>query len=543
MLYRFLTAFTAFVLLSSVVSCGSKNEDNLAQNLLLMAGLTSVSQTSADATRSHDALVSVPAILTSSSAAAASASDGYFARTLIEDTDTAKGVLGIYEPVRNSVKVAADLIDAAGKFMTAVEELAAEYPQALENAYAYQDDSDTAHPGRVLKVSESTTFGTTGKKLEIWCSATPETSLCAGKKILELDYYKNTATNEINGILRFKMLNEEQTALVTVRTEFSKKSDANGFVRKALVHVQNYKDFNSNPANAGFLLTENSDGSVSVDGAYTIRGLKQPFVEANTDPDWQTDDDRVYLFTASGSDKTNKAVISVILPLKGATIDGTESYKNAQADISLGEIYTTGFIKSLNDSTDLTGDWAFCTDSAGINLVTGTNTRLQCFNLLTDWIHDSDLNNDSVADLTGSSTGSSVQSDLNTILDIYKNSSNQDFQSFAVQLGTITGLKNPVYIIKNSTGYQLIGQENTDGLSAVIGDSGVTEMNTLQTMLRSTVRTGTDEGGDFSPSSAAGIFALNIEAGTAIQSLTEHSTITDLEIWTGAADPVPTAQN
>ena len=497
--YRILTAPT--LVLSIIVTCllGTQCKKDPEDNSMLLAALALAGAGNTGA-RSNDAMVQIPAVLTGST------STGAMTRTPLPAGTATEALKGVYVPVRNAIKIGAMLVSMGGQLKTAVDALG----KTEISKYEFTDSKE-AHPEQVLKVTNSSTFGSGGKKLEIWWVSTGSDALRDGKKKLEMEY--TDSSGNIDGVMFFRHVPTASdttctafhTQFVNVRLEYKKVAATND--RTALVHVENWPDSENgcNPGKASFYITEDGAGLVGVDGAYTITGLKMPFKDTNT-TNWGTSDMRAYLFTAAGSDNYNgagKAVVKVILPLTNETVTNNASVFNDANVWSLGELYTDGLLQYMNDTNTSCG-------------ILGTITILACVNAVVN------------PALSLTSTQAEVQTAMTQLETAGWSGATLD------SLKVIIGIKNPVYFLKTGTTNALIGQENTTGLDSVPGVGTVADYDTIATKLRSTLRISTDGGGDFTPS---GIAALNILTGTSVVPITGHPS--GSAAWTGNTDAAP----
>ncbi|MBP7735402.1 MAG: hypothetical protein KA369_05450 [Spirochaetes bacterium] len=476
-----------------VLSC-AKDSKSKNEELLPIVALAMVTE---DA-RSYDALPLVPASLASTKDTSSSTSQSVINDVVPQGTTTNRLKL-IYTPVRSSVLIGKELVKLAGQIITNIETLVARYPGLVTSgtAMAYTDNSDTAHPGHIAKVSSSATFGAGGYKVETWWNSTGSDSLRDGKKALELNYLKDSSGN-IDGVLFFRYFPKEQPTNETlVRVEFKKAVSGTEITRTAYVYVQNYIDFRNNTgANAAFFINENAQGVVTVEGGYTVQGLVMPFQELNVaGTDWEDADKRVYLFNGAGSIASGKAVVNVVLPLQSqsAALDAVATpFEDAQA-WSLGELFTDGLLYYLNGHSEVYG--AF-----------GTQTGLWFLNLI------------SGGSLTTGSDQAALLAALNSIdTTLWGANAAQVVASLQI----ITGIKNPVYFQKNVFSIDLVGQDDTDGLT------GAADYAQLQAALST----------DFTKFTLADLFSLSISAGTSVVLISDHPV--GITTWAGIDADVP----
>ncbi len=475
-----------------VMSC-AKDPEKTNEALLPALAMAMVTED----VRSYDALPLVPASL-----ATTRDSSGFAAQSVINDVipqGTATNRLKlIYTPVRSSVLIGKELVKVAGQIITNIETLVAIYPGLVTSgtAMAYTDISDTAHPGHIAKVSSSATFGAGGYKVETWWTNTGSDAPRDGIKALELNYLKDGSGN-IDGVLFFRYFPKEQPTNETlVRVEFKKAVSGSDITRTAYVYVENYIDFRNNTgANAAFFINESAQGVVTVEGGYTAQGLFMPFQELNVaGSDWESGDQRVYLFNGAGSIATGKAVVNVVLPLRGQSgaVDGTTTpFEDGQL-WSLGELFTDGLLYYLENHTEIYGGY-------------GTQTVLWFLNLI------------SGKSLTAGSSQAEILTALNSInTAIWGTSAAQ----VIADLKIITGIKNPVYFQKNIFSIDLVGQDDTDGLT------GASDFAQLQAALST----------DFDKFTLEQLFTLDVKAGDNVSLISGHAGI---QAWTGNADAAP----
>ncbi len=473
-----------------ILSC-AKDSEKKNEDLLPILALAMVTE---DA-RSYDALPLVPASLASTKDTGSSSSQSVINDVVPQGTTTNR-LKQIYTPVRSSVLIGKELVKLAGQIITKIESLITQYPTLAAGAtIAYTDNSDSAHPGRVVKLTADSTFGSGGYKVEVWWTDTGSDTLRDGKKILELIYLKNSSTGDTDGVLFFRYLpTTASTSFSLVRVEFKKAVIGTEITRTAYVYVENYIDFRNNTgANAAFFINENAQGIVTVEGGYTVKGLLAPFLENNSLAGWGATDDRVYLFNGAGSIASGKAVVNVVLPLKDDILTATP-FVDGQA-WSLGELFTDGLLNYLNIT----------------NVSNGTSTILAWLNTLT---------------LGTLSTGTS-QADLIVFLNAMSAlpwvSTNVEALNTINSLKIITGIKNPVYFQKGVFSVDLVGQDNTTGLT------GAADYAALEALLSA----------NFTWFAIGDLFNLSIANGTTIDVMSSHSTIVNFEKWNGIADFVP----
>lgn len=457
---RLMAVLTAGIVIVTA-SCSKENEKDNNKKLLILAALSIE-------TRSHDALPLVPLVLASNGdAGSAQLSISQSAgNEVIPSGAAALGLRNIYAPVRMSVLVGKQMVKMGGQIITRVEQVLAQNQFKGVTSFTAQvnDNSDAAHPGRIVRVSPSTTYGTGGRKVEVWWTNTGADSLRDGKKTIELDYLlaAGDTSGAIDGAMFFRALPEHRaTEFAFARLDFKKEITAAGVKRTAYVQVQNYLDLrNITGGSAAFFITENETGTVNVEGAYTVTGLLMPFLDQNAAPDWEITDQRVYLFNGVGSDTLSKAVVNVVLPLRSESVAVAAEinpYANAQS-WSLGELFTDGLLYNLNAQSGSFG-------------ALGTMTYLQFLNQI------------SGSTLATTSTQAELIAALNRINTASLDASGQQL---VANLKIITGIQNPVYFLRDFFGIHLIGQKDTSGLETIVGNNGVADYQVLQATLPST---------------------------------------------------------
>lgn len=541
-LKRTITIFGISVLLTGMlflsVGCDEDDDTSLWPFLLL---LNDSSSGSGDE-RSNDAIARIPEVLTNTDPSTSSGLDrfhGKMNRNIIEDEDARVILQGAFYYVRNAIEVGSVLTDFGGELITGVEEIESSYGVAfLDLPISFTDEVDTEYPGRVALISKSTTFGSNGRKLEIWYGDNAEYGVRQGVKILELDYARGD-NDTIDGVFYFRFTPDdsyapddwslENNGFSMARLEFSKAVSGNGFKRTALVHVENNPDENGQSGNASFFIEEDEDGVVSVDGAYSNVGEHMPIADNESNINYTTNSNRndtlnwayntehAYLFSAAGSDEMGKGVVNVIFPARTGDnqLTGSETtpYGNGQP-FTTGEIYTDGLLLSFdNEPVD---DCGTATD------------LLECLNLVLDAQGSS-------IDLTVNSSQSHLNTALSDILTWAEDNGVEDV-AWIKSIQGVANIKNPAYFFRDDVSNELIGQENTDDLETFITDGTVEEYETLEAKLRITLRgnDGEEEGGVFTPD---GVFSIDIVTGTGITPLDGHTKIDGS--WEGANDAVP----
>lgn len=470
-----------------LASCAKESENNMVPALAAALVI--------EDSRSYDAMPLVPASLASTKGY----SGGSSAQSVINDAvpqgDATNKLKQIFAPVRGSILIGKELVQFSGLLITRVEELLARYPGlATLPGVPFNDYSDAAHPGRIARLTASTTFGDDGRKVEIWWSDTGSDTLRDGVKMLELDYRLDATSGNIDGVLFFRHLPEERPDdFALVRVEFRKEvTDAatGAAIRTAHVYVENHVDFRNNTgANAAFFITENAAGVVTVEGGYTVKGLLAPFLENNDLTGWGINDERVYLFNGAGSIASGKAVVNVVLPLSTDSLTSTP-FANGQA-WSLGELFTDGLLNYF-DQTDT---------SWGPSILEWLNTlTLGTISLSTD------------------------QAALEVFIDAMLNMSGLNPEALQIlnKLKVIAGIKNPVYFEKTAFSINLVGQLDTDGLDDEAGDYPA-----LQDALSA----------DFTWFTMEELFGLSIATGASVDLIPGH---VGIEAWTGINVTAPT---
>lgn len=475
-----------------VASCAHEEDTSGLVTALAAARIT-------EDARSYDAMPLVPAALATRKDLRGSSSIQAVANDAVPQGRSTDSLKQIFTPVRASVLIGKELVQFGGELITDVEGLLARYPGLLGMAgVAYTDNADTEHPGHIAKLTSSATFGSDGRKVEIWWSDTGGLDpLRDGVKMLELDYRIDSSTGAIDGVLFFRHLPPERTdEFSLVRLEFRKAVSGEDITRTAYVYVENHVDFKDNSdANAAFFITENADGIVVVEGGYTVQGLFMPFQDANVAlSDWESTDQRVYLFNGAGSITTGKAVVNVVLPLvtqSSALESALAPFANGQP-WSPGELFTDGLLYYLQNNSETYGEF-------------GTQTLLWFLNLI------------SGATLTGDST----QEDLIAALDsIDVDAWGAEAKQIVADLKIITGIQNPVYFEKAEFSINLVGQLDTDGLD------GAAEYDQLQGLLPA----------DFAWFTMEGLVDLDIASGEEVDLISGH---TGIEAWTGINAAAP----
>lgn len=363
-----LALVAALLFLIQVVSC-KKDDNDDTRNLIILGYILS----NLTASTSSTSMVTVPDTLTNSSSTSSSSkvvgdtSDtvgGRNAKALPEGTASLMGSL--FEPIRTSIKQGSDLMVLAGEWMDISDTLVSKYPSLLNSAVRYTNDDGTGET--ILSLADSTTFGSGGKKMEIWSGATGAADT-AFTKVMELDYTRGLTT--IDGVIFLQLPNSGYTTgvPVIVRIEFEKKGDGE---KNVVVHGQGFKDWNNNtskPGSAAYVMQGTTSGDVIVEGGYTIAGPKMPFLEQNLDSvtnnnggstgnnlcsgtdcwGWGSSDVRVYMFSAAGSQTDGLGVANLIVP-KGS--EAPTNYSDASS--SPGQLYTDAFLKyfTLRDSSN-----------------------------------------------------------------------------------------------------------------------------------------------------------------------------------------------
>jgi hypothetical protein len=524
-MYFRMTMVLLLVFLSS--SFCKKEEKNDDRNILAMALVASGTGGAGSSLQTAGPTVAMPSVLTGASA---SVSGQILERTVITDTEAKKILKGTYAPVRASIYVVNEVTKVAKNLIETIETDSFISKLTSEVSGKIEDKNDKVSTTKYYRFTpNSTTFGSSGgKKLEFWwgkntASTVPDLQV-GDVKQLELHYHK-TGTETTDGVIFFRFKQANSNYFTTVRAEY--KKDAGG-LKTNVIHIEDLPDsiYNNvaNKGRAAVYLTEDTAGTVTVDGGIEYIGLKRPITNDNTDAGWTSTTSRVYVFNAVGSPKINKAVIKVVLPLATEDISTTDAFAEANS-YSLGNLYTQSLLNQWNTTTISCG-------------TSGTVTTLACVNSL-----------NALPTCSGTAlTTSSSQTELSTALaklDSCLPSANKS-DAWLKTLQGVVGIKNPVYFIKTSattdddTTNYLVGQENTEGFEKLseVGSTGVTEYKVLEAnanFARKTVRTGSDGGGDFSPK---GIKAISIANGTSITPISGHPT--SIAKWTGANGAIPT---
>ncbi|MCB1192943.1 MAG: hypothetical protein H7A23_25645 [Leptospiraceae bacterium] len=500
---NFLPLVLSFLFLSFLITfygctliTGKDDNDDDKKKLLAAAILLSTSS-------STSATTTIPESLSGSDSAVSSST-----RTVISDTGAATILKSTYKPVRSTIRIARDIIDLSKAIIKELETGNASKITTFPSSYSYTDSKDTVSTSKVFRISKTSTFGGEGKKLEMWWkqnTSSAVTDVQAGNvKQLEFEYYKSSGDVSTDGVMFFRFKDPSSSGLVIVRAEY-KRDTATG-TKYMVVHLQNLTDViqaTGQKNNAAFYITESSSGLVNIDGVIEMTGIKMPFVDNNTQDttNWGTTTKRAYIFKGIGSDSTNHAVLKVILPKTGEESGASNPFADAQ-NWSMGELYTDGLLQSMSNDGVLTSLNSAC----GTGLAT-TSTQAETTAGLTTWQSCSAI------------------------------SSNTAAQSAISNAKAITGIKNPVFFLKTGSSNDLIGQENTDGLSTISGANTTTYTTYMNdtTFSDNTIRNDTANGGNFTSS---GINVLNILDGTSIGPITGHPT--SIVSWTGNADTVPT---
>lgn len=474
------------------------DDDDDKTNLALAALALSGSSGSSEAT------ATIPESVTGGSKAISSSVRN--TKDVITDAEAKTALKGIYSPVRSSVRIARDITDLANNIIDELETGGASKatPGA---AYSYTDSSDTISSNKVFRITETTTFGGTGKKLEMWWKQNSSSAVTAVQngdvKNIEFEYYKPDGEGlSTDGVMFFKFQDPNSTSeLVTVRAEY--KRDTSTGLRTTLVHAYQFTDpirSTSKKSNSAFYITEDSSGLVNVDGVLQLTGIKMPFVDDNTTDttNWGTDTVRAYMFKAIGSDKTNHAIVKVILPKSGDNASSaSDPFADGQA-WSIGELYTDGLLTQLNNQ----GYLSTLNTSCGGTSITTTSSQSDLSSALSTW----------------ESTCPTSDSGLDTVK-------------------AIINAKNPVYFLKTSSANELIGQEDTDDLSTVSGANTTTYTTYEQdsTFSNNAIRNDSSNGGDFT---FTGIQNLNITNGTSVGPISGHDS--SIVPWTNESEAAPT---
>lgn len=446
------------------------------------------SDSSTTTTSVYSGFVIIPTMLITSDIAV-QATD----RTLVsQDGEGANVQKAIFIPVMSSATIARNLIGLANEFIIQIKALG-----SIEATVNYKDDG--VHPDKTARLTNSSTFGTDGKKCEVWWKDTGVDATYDGKKMLEIDYLEKDGN--IDGVMFFRAILNGANDFSLARIEFKKTATT----KITVVQVENINDFEDNAGGKfAIFLEESLDGTVTIDGTYTIKGLEAPYIDANDAGDWSATSERAYIFTAVGSDLMNKAEVNLILPKRGEE-SASSAFANGQT-WSLGELYTDCILTKLSQEKD------------NFNVST-----LDKINLAIN------------PDLTVNST----QNELLTALDQLKENANlTSIQGVSELLNFITvinGIKNPVYFYRSSDAISLIGYENVLGLESIVGAGGVSQYTTLGLLLKNSIRT--TNGGDFSSN---GVYALSVANGTSIAPITGHPLT--IGSWTNISETAPVVQ-
>ncbi|MCB1156440.1 MAG: hypothetical protein H7A25_19955 [Leptospiraceae bacterium] len=512
---QFFKRFFWFILIFSLVLFCKKEDKDKDKNVAALALLSAGNSTTTSGTQSSGSLVVIPSVLTGSSITTATSE-----RTVITDTEALTVLKKVYSPVRASVKAVSDIVKIGDVFVKILDSTAISKLLSSNNTVVFSttEKNDTTDPnynvtnGKVIRISNSTNFGSGGKKLEIWWkqnTSSTITELKAGDvKQLEFEFLK-TGSTVTDGILFFRHVPSGKTEFTLVRAEF--KKDITSSLKTTLLHIANLPDVVyalNNKGNAVAYMTEDSNGLVNIDGAIEYIGIKMPFMEDNTSDttNWGSASKRTYIYKAIGSSVTNKGIVKVILPLSTETLSSTP-FADAQ-NWSLGELFTDGFLKKM--------------EATSVSTCSSASNMLQCLNLACG------------TSLANTSNQATLSSALTTYQSCAALSSNTNAQTQIKSIQAITGIKNPVYFAVNGTVNDLVGQENTSGLTDPEGIFATYEKNT--TFAADSVRKNTDDGGDFTNT---GVGALNILNGSSIAPISGHSS--SIAAWTGNGEVAPAA--